>query len=117
MEAIKLYEAHINYRLKLDDKPEWENPYVYLLDIGDIYLNKGDVESALKYYLEVELKKVDVDYINDRLKKVAYWHEENQNFFKAIEHLKLYRDRDPLIFDLILDRISKKIITSNTAIN
>ncbi len=46
--AIEIYRKHIDYRLALKDRPEWENPYFYLLLIGDLYLQQANTEKALE---------------------------------------------------------------------
>ena len=75
-EAVKAYWDHINFRLSVKDRPVWENPYIYLLDIGDLYLEKGDVEQALYHYELAEKKRVKQAYVNDRYRYVASWYEE-----------------------------------------
>ena len=53
-EAIKEYEAHMNDRLTLTNRPDWENPYFYLLAIGDAHCKEGDPNAALKSYQKAE---------------------------------------------------------------
>ena len=87
-----------------------ENPYLYLLDIGDIYLEQGQVEQALKEYELAEKNKVKQGYVNDRYRNVASWYEKKGELRKALEVLKKYRKKDVILFDLMLDRIAKKIV-------
>ena len=108
--AIEEYWKHIAERLAIRDRPEWENPYLYLLDIGDIHLEQGDVAEALRHYELAEEKEVKQRYVNDRYRYIARWYEQHGELEKALEHLKLYRDKDPLLFDLMLDRIAKLIL-------
>lgn len=107
-QAITAYQKHIDSRLKRKSRPEWENPYVYYLDIGDIYLLQNDLEGALKYYFLAEENKVEANLISDRLRKVAIWYEDNNQLDQALEHLKKYQDRDPEFFNMMLDRIAKR---------
>ncbi len=108
-EAITEYKKHIEARLAVKDRPEWENPYIYYLDIGDIYLEQDDLEKAMSYYKLAEINGVKQDYVNDRFRQVANWYESKGELEKALKHLEQYQDRDPILFDLMLDRIARKI--------
>lgn len=107
--AITAYKRHIAFRLSLKKRPEWENPYFYLLLIGDLYLANGDSKQALLSYEEAEKNEVSKLTINDRFRYVAAWHEKNGDLEEALLLLEKYRHRDPLLFDLVRDRISKEI--------
>ena len=48
--AIELYQSHMNNRLKIKNRKEWENPFFYTLMIGDIYLKANQPEKALLSY-------------------------------------------------------------------
>ena len=109
-EAIAEYHRHINDRLGVKNRPEWENPYLYLLDIGDIYLEQGDVEKALENYKLAEDKEVKESYVIDRYRYIATWYEKKGDLKSALKHLEKYRDKDPLLFDLMLDRISRQMV-------
>lgn len=109
-EAIKAYIRHIDKRVKTKEKPEWENPYIYYLDIGDIYLQQENIEKALEYYLLADKENVKKTYVNDRLRNIGDFLVEKKEFERAIEHLTTYRERDPLLFDLMRDRIAKQIV-------
>jgi len=111
-EAIQAYWDHINQRLAVQSKPDWENPYIYLLDIGDLYLEQNKVDQAMEAYLGAEKQGVKDGYINDRLRFVASWYEEHGELEKAIQHLKKYRERDELLFDLMLNRLARKLVDS-----
>ncbi len=115
--AIAFYRDHIAERLTNEDRPKWENPYIYLLDIGDLYLEQDMIDKALATYMEAETKNVDKKYITDRLKLVAYWYEKRDEYFKAIDHLNKYRERDPLIFDLIADRLAKTVVAKEEEVD
>ena len=108
-EAITEYKKHIEARLAVKDKPEWENPYIYYLDIGDIYLEQDNLEKAMTYYKLAEENGVKQDYVNDRFRQIANWYESKGELKKALEHLEQYQDRDPILFNLMLDRIARKI--------
>ena len=62
-EAITHYRAHIEERLAVADRPEWENPYFYLLLIGDLQLNNGQPDAALATYEEAEQQKVHASLV------------------------------------------------------
>jgi tetratricopeptide (TPR) repeat protein len=108
-ESSTAYFRHIESRLQVPDRPEWENPYIYLLDIGDNHLAKGDVEEALRYYEKADAQGVDASYTTDRIRGVASWYEERGELKQAIALLKRYRERDELLIDMILDRLSRQL--------
>jgi tetratricopeptide (TPR) repeat protein len=108
-EAIAAYRKHISERLDTADRPEWENPYFYLLNIGDIELARGNVDAALAAYEEAEGAKVDLPLVADRYRAVAAWYEEHEQLQKALDVLTKYREKDPLIFDSMLDRIARRL--------
>ena len=117
-EAIKLYRQHIQNRLADKTRKEWENPYFYNLLIGDIYLerttdNTDDVSLALKYYLEARDKNVETSLISDRLRKTAEWFEIKGDLNTAIKILEDNKEVDPLLFDVVLDRLAKKMLAEN----
>jgi len=109
-EAIEAYKRHISSRLADENRPKWENPYIYLLDIGDIYLEQGDVKAAINNYDLAKQNKVPKRYINDRYRNIATWYEKQGKRQEALKHLEANRERDPLLFDLMLDRISREMI-------
>lgn len=108
-EAIALYRAHMEERLSVPDRPQWENPYFYLLLIGDVQLGRGQVDAALATYQEAEREHVDAPLISDRYRAVGRWYEEHGELQQALDVLSEYRDRDPLLFDVMLDRIAKEL--------
>jgi tetratricopeptide (TPR) repeat protein len=111
-EAIAAYREHIANRLEVADRPEWENPYFYLLNVGDIELSRGNVDRALAAYEEAEREKVDLPLVADRYRAVASWYEEHGQLEQALEILTEYRDKDPLIFDSMLDRVARELTES-----
>jgi tetratricopeptide (TPR) repeat protein len=108
-EAIAAYQEHIANRLEVADRPEWENPYFYLLNVGDIELSRGNVDKALVAYEEAERQKVELTLVADRYREVASWYEEHGQLEKALEILTTYREKDPLIFDSMLDRVAREL--------
>lgn len=106
-QAISVYHEHMNERLALKDRPEWENPYFYYILIGDIELGTDKPEDALKSYVEADQKGVDDYLVADRFRSVARWYEDKGELDKAIELLLAHRDKDPLLFEAMLDRLNK----------
>lgn len=109
-QAIALYQRHIENRLKVADRPDWENPYLYLLAIGDLRLRQDKVAEAAAYYDQAEKKGVGAALVADRYRGLAVHFEERHELENAIEVLKKYRHLDPLLFDGMLDRLSKQIV-------
>lgn len=109
-EAIAEYHKHIEYRLAVPDRPEWENPWFYLLKIGDLQLQKNDVAGALASYEEAEKKGVDRSLVADRYRHAANFLAERGRLAEALQILTTYRDRDPLLIDAMRDRIAREII-------
>lgn len=109
-EAAEEYRLHMQQRLDLKNRPEWENPHLYLLLIGDLYLGVGQVEKARHYYSEAEKNAVDERLISDRIRAVASFYEKLGTLEQAIDILQRERARDPLLFDAMLDRISKQLV-------
>ncbi len=114
-EAISLYRQHIAIRLEVKNKPEWENPYFYLLAIGDIQLHAGRFDEALKSFELAEQNKVEPLLISDRYRYVASLYERDGKFEEAIAILTTYRDRDPFLYDLARDRAAKALVQREEA--
>lgn len=114
-DAIEVYRRHIDHRLAVRDRPDWENPYLYYLTIGDLELKMGDPTRALESYEAAEREQVDQNLVADRYRLVARYYEEQNNREEAIRVLTRYRDRDPLLFDGMMDRISKDMIREEEA--
>ncbi|MEZ4754584.1 MAG: hypothetical protein R3A13_09825 [Bdellovibrionota bacterium] len=110
-EAFSEYELHIKTRSQQPDLQQWENPYFYQLIIGDLQLKLKNPSAALKSYLKAEENGVSTILVNDRIRLVANWYESEKEYDKAINLLEKYRTRDSLMFDLMLDRLSKKIVS------
>jgi tetratricopeptide (TPR) repeat protein len=109
-EAVEEYRLHMQQRLDLKNRPEWENPHLYLLLIGDLYLGIAEIEKAQSYYTQAEKNGVDERLISDRIRAMASFYEKIGTLEKAIEILQRERTRDPLLFDAMLDRISKQLV-------
>ena len=114
-EAIAAYRRHIAERMALDTRAEWENPYFYLILIGDLQLRQGDVNGALETFKEAQQKGVHVSLISDRYRAIARWYEERGDLEAAFQHLKKHRDLDPLLFDAMLDRLAREIVEKEDA--
>lgn len=109
-EAIELYKTHMSDRLSTKNKPEWENPNFYYLLIGDIELRRSKVDAAIANYKTAQENGIHSSLISDRMRYVASWYEEKGKYDEAIEVLKKNRQLDPLLFDAMLDRLSKDLI-------
>ena len=109
-EAIKLYKDHMNSRLTLKNRPEWENPYFYYLLIGDIELRRSNVSAAVENYKIAQVNGIHESLISDRFRYIASWYEEKGKLEEAINILKENRALDPLLFDAMLDRLARDLI-------
>jgi tetratricopeptide (TPR) repeat protein len=108
-EALEAYRKHMEYRLSVPDRPTWENPYFYLLLIGDEYLRQGEPTQALAQYLEAERKEIHPTLISDRYRALARWYEEHGQLRQALDLLQRFRDRDSLLFDAMADRVARAL--------
>lgn len=108
-DAIAAYRAHIENRLAISDRPEWENPQFYLLVIGDVYLGQGDITNALACYDQAAKEGIHPSLISDRYRSTAKWYEDRNQLKEAMEVLKQHRELDTLLFDAMLDRIAKTL--------
>ncbi len=109
-EAIGAYREHLEERLSLTNRPSWENPYFYLILIGDIQLGQNKPEEALGSFKEADSKGVDQYLVADRIRETASWYEKQNRLEEAIKLLNEYREKDPLMFDSMLDRLSKELV-------
>lgn len=107
-EAISAYNEHIEDRLS-SSRPEWENPYFYLLRIGDLKLLMAQPEDALQTFAEAEQHNVDPVLISDRYRTVAHWYLEHGRTQEAFDLLNTHRNRDSLLFDALLDRVGRSL--------
>lgn len=114
-EALALYRKHMDDRLAATNRPEWENPYFYLLAIGDVYLRMGQPEQALGAYNEAESHGVETSLIADRYRSVAHWYIDRRKLDQALEVLKKYREKDTLLFDSLLDKVGRALTAQESA--
>lgn len=115
-EAIALYEKHIASRLALKVRPEWENPHFYQILIADLYIRMEDPESALKALDSAHSHAVDKGLISDRYRMIAGWYAGKEQYNKGLEVLKRYREIDPLLFDISMDRIARSAVAHEDAL-
>ena len=108
--AILDYKAHIQSRLDDSVRAEWENPYFYYLIIGDLYLKQENVDLALKSYDYADNKGVDSGLISDRYRMVANWLTSKGEYKQAIELLNKHRNKDELLYDMMLDRLAREMV-------
>lgn len=107
--AIDRYTRHIAYRNSIEDRPEWENPHFYELMIGDLELRRNDLAAALAAYERAERAGIEPGLVSDRYRSTGSWLEQNGRLGEALTLLRRYRDRDPLLFDAMLDRIARAV--------
>lgn len=113
--AIRQYRQHIQDRLAQEQRPDWENPYFYELLIGDLYLRSDNFDLALKSYEMAESQGIDKSLVADRYRLVAARYEQLEEYDSALTILTRYRDRDPLLFDLVSDRVARAIVQKEEA--
>ncbi len=109
--AISLYQEHMDRRLEVKNKPEEENPYFYLILIGDCYLSLNEYENAKSKYLEAKEKEVFNQLVSDRIRKIADIKAETKDFDSAINLLREHRELDPLLFDGRIDELHKEMVS------
>jgi tetratricopeptide (TPR) repeat protein len=108
-DAVTAYREHIKIRLNIKERPTWENPYFYLLLIGDLQLQQKQFEAALASFELAEKNGVDRRLVSDRYVFVASLYEKEGKLDDAISILRRYRERDPLFYDMVLDRLAKEL--------
>ena len=113
-DAIAAYREHIDDRLAVD-RPDWENPYFYLLKVGDLQLSMEQPEAALRTFAEAESHKVDPDLVSDRYRSVAHWYLDHEKPQEAFDLLKTHRQRDSLLFDALLDRVARALVEGESS--
>ena len=96
-EAIQAYRLHMAERLAVQNRPDWENPFFYLLLIGDIQLDQGQVDAALASYSEAEKREVSPPLVSDRYRRIGRWYEERGRLEQAYEFLERHRRLDDLL--------------------
>ena len=116
-EAVLEYERHMEERLKARHRPDEENPYFYLLYIGDCYLELGEEKTALAKYLEAREHGIPDTSLTDRLLRVANWYGARGRYEEALALLEKYREIDPLILESQLDTFSKLVVQRDESIH
>jgi tetratricopeptide (TPR) repeat protein len=111
-EAIQEYYKHIDSRLKDSRREAEENPFFYLIMIGDIYLEEGNTGEAIRTYLEAKSKQVEGPLVVDRIRKVAGTLRDSGKYKEAIDLLRGHRDLDTFSFDLDADDILKEAVSA-----
>lgn len=109
-ESIEQYRLHMEQRKNDPNRPQDENPSFYELLIGDVFLDAGNPKEAEESYLRASSQNVHGDLVNFKFRHLGQWYESQGNLGKAIEILKKYRDRDPLMFDYDIDRLHKAML-------
>ena len=108
-QAMVNYRLHIDYRLSLKERPEWENPWFYLLMIGDIELGRDKPGEAVQNYEQAFERGVEKNLVSDRLRLAATWYEQHDRIPEALTLLTRHRDKDEILFDIMLDRLSREL--------
>jgi KDO2-lipid IV(A) lauroyltransferase len=111
-QAIALYQEHIDKRLRIHQREDWENPYFYELLIGDTYLEQDKLSDAKAAYRAAYDHEVDRTLFLDRIRLLAAKYEEKNEFQTALDLLKPYANEDPLLINAQLDRIAKALAAS-----
>lgn len=111
-EAIKEYLFHIEARRNASRQAVNENPDFYLLIIGDIYLDMDRPEDAEQSYLAARDRGVENSFLADRFRRLSRYFENLNKIDQAIEVLRKYRIHDPMLYDVIIDRLHKKAVYS-----
>lgn len=109
-EAISLYKQHMQQRLETSWKIKNENPYFWLLTVGDVYLEAGDPVKARQAYDLARENNVEVPLLVDRYLTLATWYKDHGDSKEAIAILTEYRSLDTLLFNGELDAISKELV-------
>jgi tetratricopeptide (TPR) repeat protein len=113
--AIREYYLHINQRLHEQQTQQImssENPYFYLILIGDIYLEINEPLKAKEIYLEAQKNNVAKEFIADRLRILARYYRKRKEYHNAMEILEQYRELDDLLFDSDRDEIAKELVAN-----
>ena len=109
--AIGYYNKHIEFRNN-DSKPPKENPYFYLLMVGDLYLKNEQPIEAKDTYIKAIDKEVSKPLCAERIRNVAKYYSEKNNYEEAFIILEKHRELDPLLFDLDKDNLHKEYVST-----
>ena len=108
--AIPLYREHLHRRLKDSKRPKSENPWFYLILIGDCLVDQDKEDVAVSVYLEAKEKKVLPELVADRFIRISERMTSNNRFSEAMRFLKKHREIDELLFDARIDEIHKRMV-------
>lgn len=112
--AVAAYEEHMKMRLARKERPEWENPYFYLLMIGDLELRQDHDAAAKKNYEEALEKSVEKALVVDRFRMLADWYAKKERYDEAIALLTTHEDLDPILMNLSLDRVARASVSQES---
>lgn len=106
-------DANREHRIKELNYPvQGWNPFFYALKAGDLALKLEQPESAMSYYALAHSKGMKQSFLSDRLRLLARWHEERDQPNCALKILDTYLTLDPVLFNLVADRVAKESIES-----
>ena len=87
-----------------------QRPYFYYLLIGDSYLGLGRPDDAEKAYLTALEHETENSLVAGKLRGLANWFETRAEYETAIELLNRHHELDPLLYDIEIDQLHKKLI-------
>lgn len=111
-QAIPEYRLYLDWRLSEKQKsinPDL-NPRFYHLLIGDCYLRLNEPDKARKEFLSAKEAGIDPSLVSSKLRDLAQWYENRQEYETAIQILTEFYELDPSRFDIELDRNHKALI-------
>ncbi len=109
-QAITEYQAYIDERLKRKDFPPDQSPYFYYLLIGDSYVGLGRPDDAEKAYLTALDNGTEQSLVAGKMRALADWFETRGEYETAIELLQRHHNLDPLLYNIEIDQLHKKLI-------
>ncbi|MBL7661671.1 tetratricopeptide repeat protein [bacterium] len=110
--ARAYYRTHMERRLRDKKRPAEENPYYYLITIGDLYRKEKQYERALGSYDEARANQVPAEPLIFRYRDIASDMQQEGKYDEAIDLLTIYHDLDPLLFDVDIDRVHKAMLAA-----
>jgi len=99
-------------RIRTEGRLAGENPYFYLILIGDLHLDLDEPKKALQNYLEAHSRSVAHELVVSRIRRVALYYSERSNYAAALNLLATFRELDAEIFDATIDRIHRESVKS-----
>lgn len=108
------YAKHMEKRLA-SKRPSSENPYFYLVKIGDAYLLEDRLKEAEKIYATAIKREVQPQLLGTRFRELAeIYFTKREDHKSAFRILKTYRYLDDLLFDSLLDEFQKESLRQAT---